>query len=209
MAKKAEQENAPDVLGQFNALKQKHPDAMLLFRKGDFYEMYREDAVKAAAVLAITLTSRTFRGGKEPVKFASFPYHALDVYLPKLIRSGLRVAICDQLETPKLKKEEQSKQEIKDKFKVKEEIIPNNTDMAKKKKEEPLDFENMTPEELLKYEIADEIGLGDKILKGGWKSLTSKESGRIGGLMTKRKRELKREALENDVAVQKIPIREQ
>lgn len=67
MAKKAEQENAPDVLGQFNALKQKHPDAMLLFRKGDFYEMYREDAVKAAAVLAITLTSRTFRGGKEPV----------------------------------------------------------------------------------------------------------------------------------------------
>lgn len=68
--------------------------------------------------------------------------------------------------------------------------------MAKKKKEEPLDLKNMTPEELLKYEIADEIGLGDKILKGGWKSLTSKESGRIGGLMTKRKRELKREALE-------------
>ena len=110
MAKKAEQENAPDVLGQFNALKQKHPDAMLLFRKGDFYEMYREDAVKAAAVLAITLTSRTFPGEKEPVKFASFPYHALDVYLPKLIRSGQRVAICDQLETPKLKKEEQTKQ---------------------------------------------------------------------------------------------------
>lgn len=70
--------------------------------------------------------------------------------------------------------------------------------MAKKKKDEPLNFENMTPEELLKYEIADEIGLGDKILKGGWKSLTSKESGRIGGLMTKRKRELKREALESD-----------
>lgn len=106
MAKKAEQENAPDVLGQFNALKQKHPDAMLLFRKGDFYEMYKEDAVKAATVLAITLTSRTFPGEKEPVKFASFPYHALDVYLPKLIRSGQRVAICDQLETPKLKKEE-------------------------------------------------------------------------------------------------------
>ena len=81
--------------------------------------------------------------------------------------------------------------------------------MAKKKKEEPLDFENMTPEELLKYEIADEIGLGDKILKGGWKSLTSKESGRIGGLMTKRKRELKWEALENDAAVRKIPTREQ
>ena len=116
MAKKSELGNVPDVLGQFNALKQKHPDAMLLFRKGDFYEMYREDAVKAATVLAITLT----------------------VYLPKLIRSGQRVAICDQLETPKLKKEEQTKQKTgeKTKVKVKEEIIPNNTDMAKKKKDQ-------------------------------------------------------------------------
>ena len=92
---------------------------------------------------------------------------------------------------------------------IDQKLIDRINVLAKKKKEEPLDFENMTPEELLKYEIADEIGLGDKILKGGWKSLTSKESGRIGGLMTKRKRELKREALENDVAVQKIPIREQ
>ena len=69
--------------------------------------------------------------------------------------------------------------------------------MAKKKKEEPLDFENMTPEELLKYEIADEIGLGDKILKGGWKSLTSKESGRIGGLITRKKREMAGQKGEN------------
>ena len=108
MAKKSELGNVPDVLGQFNALKQKHPDAMLLFRKGDFYEMYREDAVKAATVLAITLTSRVFPGEKGPVKYTLFPYHALDVYLPKLIRSGQRVAICDQLETPKLNKEEQT-----------------------------------------------------------------------------------------------------
>ena len=136
MAKKAELENVPDVLEQFNALKQKHPDAMLLFRKGDFYEMYREDAVKAATVLAITQTSRTFPGEKEPVKFASFPYHALDVYLPKLIRSGQRVAICDPLETPKQKKEEKAGQKAEEKSKVKEEIIPNNTDMAKKKKEQ-------------------------------------------------------------------------
>ena len=106
MAKKQEQENAADMLRQFDTLKQKHPDAMLLFRKGDFYEMYREDAVKAAAVLAITLTSRVFPGEKDPVKYTLFPYHALDVYLPKLIRSGQRVAICDQLETPKLKKDE-------------------------------------------------------------------------------------------------------
>ena len=76
MAKKAEQENAPDVLGQFNALKQKHPDAMLLFRKGDFYEMYKEDAVKAATVLSITLTSRTFRGGSRSnsLRFPIMPW---------------------------------------------------------------------------------------------------------------------------------------
>lgn len=138
MAKKQEQETAADMLRQFDSLKQKHPDAMLLFRKGDFYEMYREDAVKAATILAITLTSRSFSGEKEPVKYTLFPYHALDVYLPKLIRSGQRVAICDQLETPKLKKEEQTKQKTgeKTKVKVKEEITPNNTDMAKKKKEQ-------------------------------------------------------------------------
>lgn len=136
MAKKQEQENAADVLRQFDSLKQKHPDAMLLFRKGDFYEMYKEDAVKAATVLSITLTSRAFPGEKEPVKYTLFPYHALDVYLPKLIRSGQRVAICDQLETPKQKKDERPIQEAGEKSKVKEEIIPNNTDMAKKKKDQ-------------------------------------------------------------------------
>lgn len=132
MAKKQEQENAADMLRQFDTLKQKHPDAMLLFRKGDFYEMYREDAVKAAAVLAITLTSRVFPGEKDPVKYTLFPYHALDVYLPKLIRSGQRVAICDQLETPKLKKDERPIQGAGEKLKIK----PNNTDMAKKKKDQ-------------------------------------------------------------------------
>ena len=123
------------MLRQFDSLKQKHPDAMLLFRKGDFYEMYREDAVKAAAVLAITLTSRAFPGEKEPVKYTLFPYHALDVYLPKLIRSGQRVAICDPLETPKQKKEKKADQKAREKSKVKEEITPN-TDMAKKKKDQ-------------------------------------------------------------------------
>lgn len=67
--------------------------------------------------------------------------------------------------------------------------------MAKKKKEEPFDPNNLTPEELLKYEIATELGLSDKVLQHGWRSLTSKESGRIGGLVTKRKREMKKEAL--------------
>lgn len=67
--------------------------------------------------------------------------------------------------------------------------------MSKKKKDEPFDPKNLTPEEMLKYEIATELGLSDKVLKHGWKSLTSKESGRIGGLVTKKKREMKKEAL--------------
>ena len=137
MAKKQEQENAADMLRQFDSLKQKHPDAMLLFRKGDFYELYREDAVKAAAVLAITLTSRAFSGEKEPVKYTLFPYHALDVYLPKLIRSEQRVAICDPLETPRQKKEEQTGQKAGEESKVKEEIIPKIPIWQRKRKNRP------------------------------------------------------------------------
>ena len=71
--------------------------------------------------------------------------------------------------------------------------------MSKKKKEEPLDLKKLKPEEALKYEIAEELGLRDKVLSGGWRSLTAKESGRIGGLVTKRKREMKQEALERTV----------
>lgn len=85
------------LISQYEELKSKHPDAMLFFRCGDFYECYDEDAVKAAEVLGITLTVRSSTGRK----MAGFPYHALDTYLPKLIRAGLRVAICDQLEKPK------------------------------------------------------------------------------------------------------------
>ena len=85
------------LISQYEELKRKHPDAVLLFRCGDFYECYDEDAVKAAEVLGITLTVRNSTGRK----MAGFPYHALDTYLPKLIRAGLRVAICDQLEEPK------------------------------------------------------------------------------------------------------------
>ena len=85
------------LISQYEELKRKHPDAMLLFRCGDFYECYDEHAEKAAEVLGITLTVRNSTGRK----MAGFPYHALDTYLPKLIRAGLRVAICDQLEEPK------------------------------------------------------------------------------------------------------------
>ncbi len=91
------------LLKQFFDLKEKHPNALLLFRTGDFYESYEEDAEKASKILGIILTKSTKQKGPDgnAVKMAGFPYHALDTYLPKLIRAGERVAICDQLEAPK------------------------------------------------------------------------------------------------------------
>lgn len=93
------------MMKQFFDLKAKHPDAIMLFRCGDFYETYCQDAVIASEILGITLTKRN-NGGKNgnPIEMAGFPHHALDTYLPKLIRAGKRVAICDQLEDPKLTK---------------------------------------------------------------------------------------------------------
>lgn len=91
------------MLQQFLDLKKKHPDALLLFRCGDFYETYREDARSAAEILGITLTKSSKQRDEigYPLEMAGFPYHALDTYLPKLIRAGRRVAICDQIEAPK------------------------------------------------------------------------------------------------------------
>ena len=93
------------ILSQFKSIKEKHPDAMLLFRRGDFYETYMDDAEKSSRILGITLTKSSKEkdlDGK-PLKIAGFPHHALDSYLPKLIRAGQRVAICDLLESPKQK----------------------------------------------------------------------------------------------------------
>ena len=92
------------MIKQFLDLKAKHPDAVMLFRCGDFYETYSTDAVVAAEILGITLTKRNNGKGGQSLEMAGFPYHALDTYLPKLIRAGKRVAICDQLEDPKLAK---------------------------------------------------------------------------------------------------------
>ena len=92
------------MMKQFFAFKEKYPDAVLLFRCGDFYETYGEDAVVAARILGITLTRRNNGGNSGDTEMAGFPHHALDTYLPKLIRAGRRVAICDQLEDPKLTK---------------------------------------------------------------------------------------------------------
>jgi len=101
-------ENKKDIaetplMKQHNAIKAKYPDALLLFRVGDFYETFGEDAIKTSGILGIVLTKRA-NGVGTSIELAGFPYHALDTYLPKLVKAGLRVAICDQLEDPKLTK---------------------------------------------------------------------------------------------------------
>ena len=100
----AKEKGLTPMMQQFFSLKSKHPDALLLFRCGDFYETYCEDAVEASRILGITLTKRNNGGSGDVTEMAGFPHHALDTYLPKLIRAGRRVAICDQLEDPKLTK---------------------------------------------------------------------------------------------------------
>jgi DNA mismatch repair protein MutS len=104
LAKEKAEKNVSEtpLMQQYNQIKARHPQAMLLFRVGDFYETFGEDAVKASKILGITLTKR--RNGDSHIELAGFPYHSVDNYLPKLVRAGHRVAICDQLEDPKLTK---------------------------------------------------------------------------------------------------------
>lgn len=102
MAKK--EQGLTPMMKQFYTFKEQHPDALLLFRCGDFYETYSDDAIIASKILGITLTKRNNNGNGDVMEMAGFPHHALDTYLPKLIRAGRRVAICDQLEDPKLTK---------------------------------------------------------------------------------------------------------
>jgi DNA mismatch repair protein MutS len=102
MAKTTEVKETP-LMKQYNDIKVKYPDAILLFRVGDFYETFGEDAIKASKILGITLTKRA-NGSASFIELAGFPHHSVDTYLPKLVRAGYRVAICDQLEDPKLTK---------------------------------------------------------------------------------------------------------
>ena len=102
LAEKIEQKNEP-LLKQYQEMKKKHPDAILMFRVGDFYEIFGKDAVEASEILGIILTRR-MNGIDNRIELAGFPHHALDTYLPKLVRAGKRVAICEQLEDPKLTK---------------------------------------------------------------------------------------------------------
>ncbi|MES2566711.1 MAG: DNA mismatch repair protein MutS [Bacteroidota bacterium] len=102
MAKTTDTKQTPLMI-QYNDIKGKYPDAILLFRVGDFYETFGEDAIKASQILGITLTKRA-NGAATHIELAGFPHHSVDTYLPKLVRAGYRVAICDQLEDPKLTK---------------------------------------------------------------------------------------------------------
>lgn len=107
------------LVKQFYELKSENPEALLLFRTGDFYETYSEDAEEASKILGITLTKSSVRKDKdgEPIKLAAFPHHALDTYLPKLIRAGKRIAICEQIEAPDIKKTVKlSSQKAKEKY---------------------------------------------------------------------------------------------
>ena len=123
------------MMKQFMDLKSKHPDALLLFRVGDFYETYQNDARKAANVLGITLTKSSKSKGPDgkPLEMAGFPHHALDTYLPKLIRAGERVAICDQLEDPRKAKQSNEESQQVTRQEVKEIVSP-----GKKQEEEQL-----------------------------------------------------------------------
>ena len=117
---------------QFNELKSKHPEAILLFRIGDFYEAYDEDATKIGEILGITVTRKFNSKDKgsdgHALKMAGFPYHALDTYLPKLIRAGVRVGICDQLDSKVMKEYPSDEKEAKpetDETKVQEKSKPS------------------------------------------------------------------------------------
>ncbi len=99
---------ADTLIEQYKEMKKKHPDAVLLFRCGNFYECFGDDAKTASDVLGITLTTRA-NGSAEKIYLAGFPHHALDTYLPKLVRAGHRVAICEQLDEPKVKKTKRTK----------------------------------------------------------------------------------------------------
>lgn len=139
--KSSEKKEEVSFLQQFNDLKKKHPDALLMFRNRDFYELYKQDAVKAGAQLGLRISNQMFEGVKEKVKVAVFPYYDLDTYLPKLIKAGNRVAIVDRLFDKKVEK--LAKEGI-DTLKAKgqktdgpaEPTLNNTNDMQKKKKEQ-------------------------------------------------------------------------
>ncbi|WP_370567994.1 helicase-related protein [Duncaniella muris] len=146
--KKSSLTNTP-LMQQYQEMKKKHPDAVLLFRVGDFYEIFGKDAVTASEILGITLTRRA-NGRENYIELAGFPHHALDTYLPKLVRASKRVAICEQLEDPKLKKTPKQK--------VVEKVTTNQPPKAEPKPEpKPEPEPAHAPAEPAKPESAKEI----------------------------------------------------
>ncbi len=155
------------LAGQFDEMKKRHPDAILLFRTGDTYMTYRQDADKASSVLGIELRERPLPDNTT-IRTAGFPYHALDTYLPRLVRAGLRVAICEPLEDPKRKKKEADGLDTSGPIK---EPIKKENDMPRKKKEKapqeepgktagvPADGEN--PKEKKSESTSHSAGQGD------------------------------------------------
>ena len=109
MVKKKNAEQDVGLVRMFNDMKKKHPDALLLFRNGNFYEMYKEDALKASVILALKVSDKILPLENDPIKLLTFPRHELDKHLPKLIRSGQRVAICEAIDQPKLMKKPREK----------------------------------------------------------------------------------------------------
>lgn len=140
MVKKKNAEQNVGLVRMFNEMKKTHPDAMLLFRNGNFYEMYKEDALKASVILALKVSDKILPLEKDPIKLLIFPHHELDKHLPKLVRSGERVAICDSLKSLVQQKEEDEKKKSS-KEKVQETNTSNKNTMAKKKKEQALQEE--------------------------------------------------------------------
>lgn len=138
-------------LQQFHELKEKHPEALLLFRCGDFYECYEGDASIASLILGITLTKR-----KDGGNMTGFPHHALDTYLPKLIRAGKRVAICDQLDTPKKTTTTTYKTDDGGQFDVVKIAVPNKTEKT---------MENNKKEEATKVESVKVMGIATETIK--------------------------------------------
>ena len=128
-------ENDAGLLKQYDDLKKKHPDAMLLFREGDFYRMYKEDAVKAAVILGIKAADKMLPGEKTDMKIAEFAHYSLDIYLPKLIRAGARVAICDRLEDPKQKKSEKESTTLSNNKDMSRRSLPKNRKRKQRRKQ--------------------------------------------------------------------------
>lgn len=128
------------IYKQFHELKDTHPEALLLFRVGDFYECYNEDAEQASEILGITLTKKR---GKINTSLTGFPFHALDTYLPKLIRAGKRVAICDQIDAPKQKTQTTTYETDDGQFDVIENVKPNKTEKTMENKEKEQKVESV------------------------------------------------------------------